>query len=150
MQHVCSGGYGRHQHRVDGLPGRKRKRVSQMAIVQLKNVKVYATFSKGFRVIEESKGRDGKDYSTRWTVWSDTLGVAEGDVVSLSGFLSAKVNEWSKDGETRHSVELSLNSPRLAGNTPETASQGEQWATTPPTDASPSQGDWGTDAESPF
>ena len=86
-----------------------------MAIVNLKNVKVYATFSKGFRVIEESKGKDGKDYSQRWTVWSDGLGVAEGDIVSLSGFLSAKVNEWTdKDQQVRHSVELSLNSPRLS------------------------------------
>ena len=90
-----------------------------MAIVQLKDVKVYATFSKGFRVVEESKGRDGKDYSTRWTIWSDTLGVREGDVVSLSGFLSAKVNDWTdKDNVIRHSVELSINSPRLSGDAP--------------------------------
>lgn len=83
-----------------------------MAIVNLKDVTVYAVFSKGFRVIEEST-KDGKTYTQRFTVWSEGIGVAEGDVVSLSGFLSAKVSEWTKDGETRHSVELSLNSPRL-------------------------------------
>ena len=109
-----------------------------MAIVQLKDVKVYATFSKGFRVVEASKGRDGKDYSTRWTVWSDTLGVREGDVVSLSGFLSAKVNDWTdKDNVIRHSVELSINSPRRtdkdAGQAAlESAPADEPWATSAP------------------
>lgn len=95
-----------------------------MAIVNLKDVKVYATFSKGFRVVEESKGRDGKDYSTRWTVWSDTIRVNEGNIVSLSGFLGAKVNDWTdKEGQTRHSVELSINSPRLAGEDAKDSSQ---------------------------
>ena len=78
-----------------------------MALVNLKNVKVYATFSKGFRVIEESKGRDGKEYSTRWTVWLDSATVNVDDVISVSGFLSAKVNDWTdKEGQQRHSVEL--------------------------------------------
>lgn len=36
-----------------------------MALVNLKDVTVFTTFSKGFRVVEESKSRDGKDYSTR-------------------------------------------------------------------------------------
>lgn len=94
-----------------------------MALVNLKNVKVYATFSKGFRVVEEST-RNGETHKTRWTVWADAMEsgpIREGDVVNVSGFLSAKVNEWTKDGETKHSVELSLNSPRI--NRDETAQQ---------------------------
>lgn len=105
-----------------------------MAIVNLKDVKVYGVFSKGFRVVEESKGRDGTNYSTRYTVWSDTLGVREGDTVSLSGFLGAKVSEWTdKEQQVRHSVELSVNSPRLADDAaPEVPAPavGVPWATT--------------------
>ena len=87
-----------------------------MALVNLKDVKVYSTFPNGFRVVEESKGRDGKDYSTRWTIWLEGTNLHDGDVVSLSGFLSAKVNEWNdKDQNIRHSVELALNSPRIRG-----------------------------------
>lgn len=96
-----------------------------MSIVNLKNVKVYATFSKGFRVVEESKGKNGDTYKTRWTVWADAMEsgpIREGDVINVSGFLSAKVNEWTdKEGQVRHSVELSLNSPRI--NRDETAQQ---------------------------
>lgn len=87
-----------------------------MALVSLKEVKVVGIFSKGFRVVEESTGRDGKTYSQRWTVWSEGIGVREGDVISLTGFLGAKVSEWTdKEQQLRHSVGLSLNSPRLAG-----------------------------------
>lgn len=103
-----------------------------MAIVQLKDVKVSNVFSKGFRVVEESSGRDGKTYSTRFTVWSDGLGVREGDVVSLSGFLGAKVSEWTdRDQQVRHSVELSINSPRLSDAPAQPAvasSAGDDWA----------------------
>jgi hypothetical protein len=126
-----------------------------MAIVQLKDVKVYATFAKGFRVVEESKGRDGKDYSTRWTVWCDTLGVREGDVVSLSGFLSAKVNDWTdKDQVERHAVELALNSPRLANREGASAPDSEPWADTTPTGSTSQSDVWNQprvdDLDTPF
>ncbi len=118
-----------------------------MAIVNLKDVKVYATFSKGFRVIEESTGKDGKTYTQRWTVWSDGLGVAEGDIVSLSGFLAAKVNEWTdKDQQVRHSVELSLNSPRLASGDDSSAPESQNAPEPDPWIAEPSTGDWQTAA----
>ncbi len=126
-----------------------------MAIVQLKDVKVYATFAKGFRVVEESKGRDGKDYSTRWTVWSDTLGVREGDIVSLSGFLSAKVNEWTdKDQVQRHAVELALNSPRLANREGADSADPEPWADTTPVGSTSQSDVWNQprvdDLDTPF
>jgi single-stranded DNA-binding protein len=117
-----------------------------MALVNLKDVTVFTTFSKGFRVVEESKSRDGKDYSTRWTVWSDTLGVTEGDIVSVSGFLGAKVNDWTdKDGQTRHSVELSLNSPRLTESKAAPVQSEEPWnASAPAADV------WADDESTPF
>ena len=109
-----------------------------MALVNLSNVKVYATFSKGFRVAEVSTSKDGREFTQRWTIWSETLGVAEGDIVSLTGFLSAKVNDWKdKDGEQRHSVELSLNSPRLATAEQSPAPADEPWATATLVDSEP-------------
>lgn len=104
-----------------------------MALVNLKDVKVVSVFSKGIRVVEESKGRDGKDYSQRWTIWSTDLGAAEGDIISVSGFLAAKVNEWEKEGEKRHSVDLSLNSPRLSGDSSTAGHQSPSAAVSEPT-----------------
>lgn len=104
-----------------------------MSIVNLKNVKVYATFSKGFRVVEESTGKDGQTYKQRWTVWADAMEsgkIREGDIVSVSGFLGAKVNDWEdKDHVQRHSVELSINSPRIeaATETPAVESAADVW-----------------------
>ena len=105
-----------------------------MAIVQLKDVTVYATFSKGFRVTETSKSKDGREFTQRWTIWSDDLRMHEGDVVSLSGFLSAKVNDWTdKEGQLRHSVELAINFPRMAGDEKSpAAAQAEPWAASTP------------------
>jgi len=104
-----------------------------MALVNLRDVKVYSTFSKGFRVVEESKGRDGKDYSTRWTIWLEGTNLHDGDIVSLSGFLSAKVNEWTdKEGQTRHSVELALNSPRISTGEGSTGAPAAQQAESTP------------------
>ena len=116
-----------------------------MAIVQLKDVTVYATFSKGFRVTETSKSKDGREFTQRWTIWSDDLRMSEGDVVSLSGFMSAKVNDWTdKEGQLRHSVELSLNFPRMATDA-EQRPAAEQWAASTPA-AEP----WNADASVPF
>ena len=103
-----------------------------MALVNLKNVKVYATFSKGFRVVEESTGKNGEMYKQRWTVWADAQAsgkIREGDVVSLSGFLGARVNDWKdKDGNEKHSVELSVNSPRIEGGSPAVESAPDVWS----------------------
>ena len=61
---------------------------------------------------------NGKVYKTYYSVWfTEPHGLAEGDRVSLSGFLGAKIGEpWEdRDGNKRQSVELSVNNPRLSG-----------------------------------
>jgi hypothetical protein len=88
-----------------------------MAIVQLKDVRVSFVNGRGggFKVEEVNESR-GKTYKTRFSVWPTTdAGVQVGDVISLSGFLSAKVGDpWEgSDGQPRYSVELSVNSPRI-------------------------------------
>ena len=120
-----------------------------MSIVHLKDVTVTGIFSKGFRVTETSKSKDGREFTQRWTVWSDDLLVHHGDVVSLSGFMSAKVSDWTdKEGQLRHSVELSLNFPRMAtdGSTPTQEEPAEQWAASTPAAADT----WNVDASVPF
>jgi len=115
-----------------------------MAIVNLKDVKVYATFSRGFRVVEEST-KDGKTYTQRYTIWSEGIGVAEGDIISLSGFLSAKVSEWTdKDQQVRHSVELSLNAPRLVTSDDQGAQEQPSNREGDPWDSEPPMGGWQT------
>lgn len=109
-----------------------------MALVSLKDAKVVRVNRSGFgvQVKEDDRTVNGKTYyGKRFTVWfTQAHGLAEGDTVSLSGFLDAKVSEWEKDGETRRGVELSLNSPKVEG-----------W----PRKTEPAQA-WGDDGSEPF
>ena len=107
-----------------------------MAIVQLKDVTVSRVNSKGFGVkVLESSESNGKTYKTYYSVWfKEPHGLSEGSVVSLSGFLGAKISDpWTdRDGNERTSVELSVNSPRLAGETQTAAATpdvGSAWNT---------------------
>lgn len=91
-----------------------------MAIVTLRDVQVVRVNRSGYgvQVKEQDRESGGKTFKgDRFTVWfKEPHGLTEGDTVSLSGFLSAKVSEWQdRDENTRHSVELSLNSPKVEG-----------------------------------
>jgi hypothetical protein len=90
-----------------------------MALVNLKDVTVVGLNRSGHGVkVEESSTSNGKTYKTRWTVWfKEHSGLVEGDTVSVSGFLAARMGEpWTdREGNERRSVELSLNSPRVDG-----------------------------------
>ena len=93
-----------------------------MALIKLKNVTVGRINRNGYGVqVVESNDVKGKTYTQRYTVWfTEPHGLAEGDVVSVSGFLGAKIGEpWTdKEGNTRQSVELSVNSPRMDDSAP--------------------------------
>ena len=88
-----------------------------MAIVNLKDVTVERLNRTGHGVkVAEKYQVQGNDRKTQYTVWfKEPHGLNEGDIVSLSGFLSAKVGDpWTgNDGQERRSVELSLNEPRI-------------------------------------
>jgi hypothetical protein len=105
-----------------------------MAIVKIEKATVTRVNSKGFgvQVTEPSRESNGKTFKgDRYTLWfKDAHGLTEGDVVSVSGFLGAKVGEpWKgTDDVERRSVELSVNSPKLDGF-PEPAPVEEPWAT---------------------
>jgi hypothetical protein len=91
-----------------------------MAIVKLKDVAVTRLNQSGFGVkVTESNENNGKTYKTQFTLWfKEASGLSEGDVISVSGFLSAKVGApWTdREGQERTSVELSINSPKLDGD----------------------------------
>lgn len=109
-----------------------------MAIVQLKDVVVSRVnrTGNGIKVLEENES-GGKTYKTYFSVWfKEPHGLSEGDKVSLSGFLGAKIGDpWTdRDGNERTSVELSVNSPRLSGDGPAPAVESIQqqpWETSP-------------------
>lgn len=115
-----------------------------MAILNLKDATVQRIFfdGKGIALYESFKaqGQDRKSYYTAW--FDQAPGFTEGQVVSISGLLSVKLREYEKDGQTRQTVDVSLNKAR------ETTGQGGQQAAaqTPAPDA------WATtpDSELPF
>jgi hypothetical protein len=101
-----------------------------MALVNLKNVAVTRLNNSGlgFSVLEQSESK-GKTYKTYWTVWAtEAHGLSVGDVVNVSGFLSAKVGEpkTGTDGIERRYVELSLNNPRIGTGDATTAPPASQ------------------------
>jgi len=85
-----------------------------MAVTQVEG-KVGRVFfdGKGAEIVEEFTIK-GKDITKRWAAWFDAPhGLAEGAVVKVSGLHSDQVDEWEKDGETKHSVKRSLNKARV-------------------------------------
>jgi len=103
-----------------------------MAIVQLKDVVVSRVnrTGHGVKVLEESRTGD-KTYKTYFSVWfKEPHGLSEGDKVSLSGFLGAKIGDpWTdREGNERTSVELSVNSPRLSESPAIAQAAGAEWA----------------------
>ena len=75
-------------------------------------------FGVGLVVAETYKGKDGEDRSTRYTAWFDQdPGSNVGDTVTVSGFVSAKVDTWTgSDGQERTTAKISLNKAKLGHN----------------------------------
>ncbi|RZU64913.1 hypothetical protein EV379_1224 [Microterricola gilva] len=133
-----------------------------MAIVKLKDVTVTRlnNSGNGVKVVEENESA-GKVYKTSYTLWfKEPSGLSVGDVVSVSGLLSAKVGDpWTgDDGQERRSVDLSLNAPRISTGEATAATQNapvsEPWAPTTPAAESASGDVWNTPGsysdETPF
>lgn len=78
--------------------------------------RVFATKSGwGVGVYETYTPQGGQERKTRYTLWfkGDRPAIEDGQRVSASGFLSARVRSYEADGETRHTVDLSVNGARL-------------------------------------
>lgn len=80
------------------------------------NGSVQRTFfdGKGASVKETFTKRDGTEGASYYTAFFDAPhGLSEGDTGKFSGLLSAKSNSYEKDGETRHSADIVLNSAKF-------------------------------------
>jgi hypothetical protein len=123
-----------------------------MAIVNVSGT-VGRTFfdGKGAEVVE-SWTQAGETRTKRWAAFFDEAhGLREGDVVEVSGMHGDKVDEWEKDGVTRHTVKRTINKARLkgqGGSQSAPAATGEVWAT--PTQADSSVGYTSDDTQTPF
>jgi hypothetical protein len=93
-----------------------------MAIVRIQNAKVTRINNNGYgvQVKEDDREVSGRTfYGKRFTLWfKEPHGLSEGATVSVSGFLDAKVDEWTdRDGHPRQSVSFSVNSQKIDGDT---------------------------------
>jgi len=133
-----------------------------MAIIKLHEVTVTRLNNTGNGVkVTESNESGGKTFKKHFTCWFDEpSGLREGDIVSLSGFLGAKVGDpWTgDDGQERRSVELSLNKPRIdtgaSSSAAPAATREEPWTTTAPANSGAAGDVWNTPGsyndETPF
>lgn len=107
--------------------------------------------------ITESFEIKGKEIKKRWTAWFESEhGLSEGDVVEASGLHGDEVDEWEKDGQTRHSVKRSINRAKVKDGASAAAggrqarqeplqASGDGWA-----DSTPQAGAYGSDDLVPF
>lgn len=80
------------------------------------NGTVQRTFfdGKGASVKETFTKRDGTEGASYYTAFFDAPhGLAEGATGKFSGLLSSKVSSYEKEGETRHSADIVLNSAKF-------------------------------------
>ena len=86
-----------------------------MAIIVVQ-AEVTRTFynGKGAGLKETFKLRDGSEGAKYYSAFfEEEHGLSEGDRGKFSGLLGTKVSEYEKDGETRHGVDVTLNSTRF-------------------------------------
>lgn len=97
--------------------------------------KITRTFYNGKGAeIAETFTAGGKEITRKWAAWFEAEhGLTEGQEVEVSGLHGDEINEWEKDGETRHSVKRSLNKARVKGGNSGTPA--EPWAASAPEDA---------------
>lgn len=95
---------------------------------------------RGAEITESFTVRD-KEIKKRWAAWFDAEhGLSEGQVVEVSGLHGDEVDEWEKEGETRHSVKRSLNKAKLKGQPAQAAAAApaaDTWAATTYNDETP-------------
>lgn len=56
----------------------------------------------------------GRQVYRKWTIWFDVANdIAKGDYIQVEGDLGTKVGSYEKDGETKQTIEHSINQPTL-------------------------------------
>ncbi len=90
-----------------------------MAKIQIETAEVFKIIEGyGFRAVEKFKLRNGEDAKRYYTIWTDQK-VQEGDVVSIEGDLSVKVEEYTgKDNQPKTSAAVHVNNARITADAP--------------------------------
>ena len=90
-----------------------------MAKIQIETAEVFKIIEGyGFRAVENFKLRNGEDAKRYYTIWTDQK-IQEGDVVSIEGDLSVKVEEYTgKDNQPKTSAAVHVNNARITADAP--------------------------------
>lgn len=90
-----------------------------MAKVEIQNAEVFKIIEGyGFRAVEKFKLRNGDEGKKYYTVWTDQK-VNEGDVVSIQGDLSVKIEEFTgRDNQPKTAAAIHVNNARITADAP--------------------------------
>lgn len=90
-----------------------------MAKVEIQNAEVFKIIEGyGFRAVEKFKLRNGDEGKKYYTVWTDQK-VNEGDVVSIHGDLSVKIEEFTgRDNQPKTAAAIHVNNARITADAP--------------------------------
>ena len=81
-----------------------------MATVTIENAQVFKLIDGyGFKAVEKFKLRSGEEGKRYFTIWTKEK-VAEGDIVTIEGDLSVKIEEYTgKDNQPKTSAAVHVN-----------------------------------------
>jgi hypothetical protein len=81
-----------------------------MATVTIENAQVFKLIDGyGFKAVEKFKLRSGEEAKRYFTIWTKEK-VAEGDIVTIEGDLSVKIEEYTgKDNQPKTSAAVHVN-----------------------------------------
>lgn len=90
-----------------------------MAKVTIENAEVFKIIEGyGFRAVEKFTLKSGEEAKRYYTVWSQDK-VSEGDIVSISGDLSVKVEEYTgRDNQPKTTAAVHVNNARITADAP--------------------------------
>lgn len=114
--------------------------------------KIGRTFynGKGAEIVESWQS-NGETMTKRWSAFFESEhGLVEGAEVTISGIHGDKVDDWEKDGQTRHTVKRTLNKAKVKTD----GNQSEPAQSAPAAPSEPAGDVWNTPGsysdETPF
>lgn len=90
-----------------------------MATIRIDNAKVFKLIpGYGFKAVEEFQLRSGETAKRYFTIWTKE-NAAEGDIVSIEGDLSVKIEEYTgKDNLPKTSAAVHVNNAVISADAP--------------------------------
>jgi hypothetical protein len=68
----------------------------------------------------------GRQVYRKWTIWFDIANdIEKGDFIEVEGDLGTKIGSYEKEGETKQTIEHSINSPTLISHQPTSTQVGQ-------------------------